>query len=341
MPVFRLYAYAVPANKNADPPTLVRGGALSDLSTLGEVVAATTSAVRTGQWTKLVLNVDPTSSNRESPVRTAILDLAFGGKDRADADAAAEGLAERLSQMMDQRTDRCLLVIAASRDNDSREVTFWTFPRDDALQFSTGDEGPSVAVVQDAFSRQSHLRKAFTANGADQGPTSFLTGQAVDLVTGGTGQLADYWIKDFLDAVLSVSEGEGSRTLARALRAAWDGTTDQSQREQFLDAAIGVRKSTRSRWSVKSFADEYLTGAAKALFLRTSEARKLRSEQFHFSLAAFDKIIKLRVLSLDNGIRVSVPFAEADDLLSFEETEAGTRVTASGLIREDKVSQRG
>ncbi len=340
MPLSRLYAYAVSAQKHVENPTPIPGGALADIRTLGDVVAATTNGVRSGLWTNVVLKVNATSGNRDSEVRTALLHLAFGSA--AQANRAAELLANRLSSVMDQRTgDGCLMVIAVERKRNSREVTMWTFPRDDALQFSTSAAGPNVAVLQDAFSRRSHLRKACRLAGPDQGSTSFLTAEAVDLVTGGPGQLADYWIKDFLDAELSVGAGEGSRTLARGLRAAWDSTSDSSQREQFHDAAIGIRASTRARWSATSFADEYLSGAAKERFLKTPDARKLRTEQFHFNRVEFDTIIKLRILDLDNKVRISVPFADADDLLTFRETDSGTRVTASGIIRGDKVAQRG
>lgn len=339
MSLFRLYAYAVPAQKNVEPPMPIRGGALGHSGALADVVNSTTTGVRQGQWAKVVFNVNSTSGNRDSPVRTAFLSLAFEG--RARADAAAASLAERLSGVMDQRAgDGCLMVIAVNKEDQVRKVTVWTFPSDEALQFSTGASGPNVSVLRDAFSRRSHLRKACRLEGIDQSPTTFLTAEAVDLVTGGPGQLAEYWISDFLDAELSVSEGEGSRALARALRAGWDATSDKSQRKQFLDAAIGVRASTRAHWSIRSFADEYLSGTAKATFLKTSDARRLRNERFRLSHAEFDKIIKLRVLDLDNGLRISAPFLEANDLLTFDATPSGTRVTATGVIRIDKVSQR-
>jgi hypothetical protein len=333
----RLYAFAVASQKNVDEPVPAQGGAIGRAGALGTVISQTTTQVRAGQWTDVRLNVDARSRDRSSEVRDAVRSLAFGSK--PDADDAATGLANRLSGVMDHRSPDCLLVIAVEAVDGGRSVTMWTFPRDEALRFSAGRGGPSVEVLRDAFSRRSHLRKAAALVGADDGRTSFLKAKAVDLVTGG-GQLAEYWISDFLDASLDLHPDSGSGALGRALRSAWDAAKTDQEREQFHDAAIAVRRSTRARWSLQEFADEYLTGEAKKRFLGAREARELGARQFRFSRDAFDRVIHFRVLRTDNGLRISAPFADADSLLDFDETADGTRVTASGMVREDKVSQR-
>jgi hypothetical protein len=92
---------------------------------------------------------------------------------------------------------------------------------------------------------------------------------------------------------------------------------------------------------MRAFAQDFLSDKARATFLRTPEATQLRAERFRFDREAFDRIVRWRVFDLDNGIKVSAPFADADRLLKFEKTPDGRRVTASGVIREEKVSQRG
>lgn len=341
MSVTRLYAYAVPSNKNLTTPAPVQGGPMTDLKTLGSVIDDATQKVRAANWLAVRLNVDATSPNRSSPYRDAVLGLAFGQKPKADASAL--GLAQRLAGLMDQRSPGgCLLVLAVRTEAGGKTVTMWTFPRDPALRFRTGAGGPTVEVLTDAFSQRSHLRKAAELKGADQGPTSFLTARAVDLISGGPGQAADYWVHDFLDAELSLAGDVGTAALALGLKAAWDTAGSDGEREQFRSAAVAVRASTQSRWSMQSFADSYLTDSAKARFLKTREAREHRAQKFQFKKDAFDLVINYRVFELKNGVYISAPFARADTVLDIKDTPQGKRVTASGVVKTDRVrKQRG
>lgn len=336
----RVYAYAVEPQKGFENPSPPRGGALTDLQTLGTVVQDATQQVRPARWINVRLNVLRDGTARTSAIRDAALNLAFGRAD--DANVAAADLATRLSTSMDRRSrGGCLLVLAVTASNDAKQVTLWTFPRDAALQFSTSQSGPNVTVLQDAFSRESHLRKAAVMSGPANDRTTFLTARVADLQSGGGGQAADYWLHDFLDAELSLSSHVGSAALGRALKAAWENSKTDSERDQFYAASVAVRTGARTRWSLSSFATEFLRDEAKAGFLRTREAREHRAEQFDLDREAFDRVVNFRILRLDNGVRISAPFAEADSLLDFEKTADGTKVTASGLVRDDRVSQRG
>jgi len=337
----RLYAYAVVAQKAVDSPAVPTGGALALTGPLGEVVEQATRQAPQRNWLGVRLNVDTSDSSRSHPVRNAAIILAFGTS--SEANSAATEVAARLSGFMDQRMKGCLLAIAVDKRDGGREVTLWTFPRDEALRLNaSGGAAPSVEVLQDAFSRRSNLRKAAVLGGADGGPTSFLTARVADLQTGGTGQTADYWIHDFLEAALSLAAGTGSRALARALKDAWDDAADEDERDQYYSAAIAARASTATRTSLTSFANGYLTGTAKARFLGTKDAREHRARQFAFDRQAFDSIANFRVLRTENGLRISAPFAAADDLLEFQDAAdgSGREVVARGTVVDDKVSAR-
>lgn len=336
----RVYAYAVEPQKGFENPSAPRGGALTDLQTLGSVVQDATQQVRAARWINVRLNVLRDGTARTSAVRDAALKLAFG--ETQDASVAAEALATRLSTCMDQRSrGGCLLVLAVASGSGAEQVTMWTFPRDAALQFSTSQAGPNVTVLKDAFSRESHLRKAAVLTGPANDRTTFLTAKVADLQSGSSAQAADYWLYDFLDAELSLSSHVGSAALGRALKTAWENSETDTERDQFYAASVAIRTGNRSRWSLTGFAEEFLRGEAKAGFLRTREAREHRGEQFDLDREAFDRVVNFRILRLENGVRISAPFAEADSLLDFERTADGTKVTASGIVRDDRVSQRG
>ena len=335
-----LYAFAIEAQKGEDPPAAPVGGPIGLVGPLGTVVDRATSRVQASNWLDVNLHVDSADPNRTHPVRVHVITLAFSSP--PERDSAAEQLALRLSISMDQRMKGCLLAISVEDLNGGRAVTLWTFPRDEALRFVAGGEGHSdVEVLQDSFSQRSHLRKAAILRGADKGTTSFLTATVADLQTGGGAGTADYWIHDFLEADLSLAAGIGSVALARGLKQAWDEAPSEDIRDDYYGAAMAIRASTATRTSLKSFADTYLIGEAKAGFLKTKEAREHRGRQFQFDAAAFERVANFRILRTANGLRISAPFADANGLLEFNDIEGGNReVVARGTVIEDKVGAR-
>jgi hypothetical protein len=236
-----------------------------------------------------------------------------------------------------------LLAIAVNNLVGGSEVTLWTFPRDDAMRFAAdGDGSPTIEVLNDAFSRRSTLRKAAILRGAGAGVTEFLGARAADLQTGGSGQSADYWIHEFLHAELSLAAGVGSQALAHALREAWESAGSEDDRDHLYAAAISVRASTTPRTSLTRFAEDYLTGSAKATFLRTKGARDCRARQFAFEVEAFDRVANFRIVRTKEGLRISAPFSAAGQLLDFADGPDGDgrRVTATGIVVDDKVAAR-
>src|SRR4051812_23140706 len=135
----RLYAYAVEAQKGVDNAVAPPGGALALVGTLGPVVEQATQQAPHRNWLEVRLNVNAGDAKRSHPIRDPALALAFGTKRQANA--AAERLAFRLSGFMDQRMKGCLLAIAVDQLDGGRQVTLWTFPRDEALQFMAGRGG--------------------------------------------------------------------------------------------------------------------------------------------------------------------------------------------------------
>jgi hypothetical protein len=336
----RLFAYSVTPQKGMTSPVAPAGGALTTTGPLGSVVSSATQKAPASSWLDVSLRVDTSTGSRAHPVRDAVIHLATASD--KDADAAALVLARRLSTCMDGRMKGCLLALAVEAMGAGYAVTLWTFPQEDALRFVHSSSASRVDVLRDVFSQTSSLRKAAVVRGSGAGPTEFLTARVVDLQTGGYGTTADYWIDNFLDAQLSLADGIGSAALARGLKAAWDAAKSQDERDQFYAAAIAIRASTASRTSLKVFADEYLTGTAKATFLKTSEARQHKARQFRFDKASFDHVVNFRVVETSNGLRISAPFADADGLLSWGPVlQDGTReVTATGVVVADKVAAR-
>jgi hypothetical protein len=114
------------------------------------------------------------------------------------------------------------------------------------------------------------LRKAALFEGKNR-KTDFIGGKVFDFQTSSQSrEVADFWIVRFLHGVLAVHGPTGTRHLARCLHEAYEKTEGLDAKEQIYSAVIAVRQSRRPRWSLREFANQYLTGAAREAFVRAA-----------------------------------------------------------------------
>src|SRR5690349_21762821 len=129
MALFRLYAYSVEPQRTVSEADFVApaGGAVATGAALRSALDAALGTARAERPTSVSLRVDPDPKVRTSPIRDAVMQVAFAVRTES-AEAAAEGLAERLSRAMDNRSPACLFLAAAYRESaatPSREVALW------------------------------------------------------------------------------------------------------------------------------------------------------------------------------------------------------------------------
>jgi hypothetical protein len=55
------------------------------------------------------------------------------------------------------------------------------------------------------------------------------------------------------------------------------------------------------RWSIQSFADEFLQGIAKQAVLDAAPNDEVREGLFEFDIPRFDKLVNLRVFEVEGG----------------------------------------
>ncbi len=252
------------------------------------------------------LQVDATT--RTSDMRDMIIDFTFGNKLKAEK--AGSALAVQLSHAMDLRSSPCLYVVAASKDDRSRALTMLTFPREEAFQFRGAAGHPSIQLLTDIFSRTSRLRKAALFEGRDL-RTDFIAGKVFDFQASSAARdVADFWIVRFLGAVLSIHGPTGTRQLARCLRTAYEEAKTPTEQEEIYSALIAVRASRRPRWSLREFANQFLTGDPRDSFLAAAPNRETLDSSFDFDRATFDDVLNFRIFGLNTGVFVSSPLGE-------------------------------
>ena len=307
MELFRIHAFAVIPQKTADEKSPPNGGAYPVNAEIRAVLENLFVSSKLSTQASVDFRVDGKTNlqERKNAVRDLIMEFVFGTPPKARV--AAQSVATRLAESMDERSPPTLLMLTASRNGSDCRMTMWAFPQDEAFQFRASKSGAKIKLLSDIFSRSSRLRKAALFEGR-QRQTDFWTGRILDVQsTGGFGKAADYWITDFLDCRFGLEGEAGTRLLVDHVKVTYDSVVGEDDRDQLHSAMVAIRTSPQKTWSLTQFANRYLQGEAKRAFLQSIPA-EMRNLSFKFQRDVFEKKLNFRVFHLENDIYVSAPF---------------------------------
>jgi len=336
MDLLRLHAYEVVPQRLAKAPTPPRGGAFAAPAEFKKSLDEFFTKSKLDKQPSIDFRPEHTgngSGTRSNSVRDSVLSYCFDPAPTAKQ--AALKLATKLGSSMDARSAFTLLLLSAYQDGNRRRLVLWAFPKDEPFHFTTTGERAKVKILKDAFSRNSTFRKAALYEG-ERSDTSFWSGRVIDKHhQNGFAGAADYWVSDFLNSRSSLAGPAGTRLLARCLRTAYDGSESLTDREQISDAIVAVRASNRTRWSMRSFANEYLSGDIKTAFLE-SAPQETRTTPFTLQKPEFEEKLNFRVFRLADDVRVSAPFGVIGQSVKISGGRQRT-LTCKGTIVGEKV----
>ncbi len=336
MELFKVHAFAVDPSRTSDEDALAQGGAINITPAIVHALARNYSAAKFNQ--RAVVDFEMDIQARSNEIRDEI--LAYGFEEDQLADKAASVLASKLSEAMDLRSKPNLFVLTALREDDKRRVVLWMFPRDTALQFTSGNGGPTLEVLTDIFSQTSRLRKAAKFEGRNI-RTNFLTGRILDFQTSYEAlDIADFWRVRFLQCTFGLAGEAGTKLLADALREATDSAITTEEKEQLFAAMAAIRNSPKSRWSLSEFADTYLQGNTKQVFLDAIPTESTRVSTFDLDREVLDSVLRFRIFSLDTGVFVSSPLAEVGESVSLMGDENERQLECRGTVLDQKVRKQ-
>lgn len=330
------YAYEV-APQQAAP---YQGGEIPISPALQGSLDRTFDRSRITDAPAVTFDIDMTSPTRAHRVRDATLAIAF---DATAQPALVEGLAASLAAAMDNRSKPSLFMVSVHEAPTAgrRRLLLWTFPQQEVFNLTMRGGHPNLELLE-AFNRESTLRKAAFVEGANDS-TGMLTARVLDLQSTATDRrVADFWIVDFLEAHMQMSDREGTQLLARAFRAAYEKTKDDVAARDELTAAIAaIRLPTEQRWSIEGITTRFLGDVASAPFLAATRPEERRAE-FSVEHDRFDQLIQYRRFTLTNGIVVSAPFAEIDvpGGVTITKQDGGWWLQLDAEIEEEQVRTR-
>jgi hypothetical protein len=335
MVLFRVNAYSVSPSRREDPPLEPEGGAIAINANLRQVIDDNLKSASLNKRTSVNFQLD--TKTRTNATRDSIISYAFGKP--AAAQNAAKTLARRLSAAMDLRSDPCLLVIAALREDDERDVTLWTFPRDEAFRLHRGRSGPSIEVLTDIFSQSSNLRKAASFQGK-QLRNHFFSGRVLDFQSSSSSrEVADFWISRFLECRLGILGDAGTRMLSRMFQESFEKTSDLEEKEALFGAVMALRHSPQTRLSLQDVAEDYLDGLVRERFISSVPNPESLTSVFDFKREVFDSSLQFRIFQLESGVFVSAPLTEIGQSVQVSEGERRT-LSCEGEIVDERLRRR-
>lgn len=335
---FKIHAYEVVPQRLQETAADPRGGAFAAEAAFKAELAKYLEKSKLPSRPEIAFRfADKTKAGiKAHAVRKNIISYCFGQP--STAKKASLDLARRLGRSMDDRSQYTLLMFVAYKgeeDDSFRRLVMWAFPKDEPFQFMAKNGTSKIEIPKNIFSRSSSFKKGSLYEGRDN-DSSFLSGLVIDRQAENSwGTAAAYWVSDFLDSQFTLNGVAGTRLLARNLKETHEDLTEQADRNQITDSIRAAFTSTKRRWSLKTYADEYLTDRAKKTFLEKAPTETVNLK-FDFDKSEFEEKVQLRVFRLDSDVVVSAPFSTINNSVKLTGKDKD-QIRVTGTIVEEKV----
>lgn len=331
----RAFAYEV--SPKQDTPFV--GGVVRVSPELQAALDATYDRSRVDSAPAVTLHVEASDAKRSHPVRDVAVGIAFRD---APADIV-EPLAARLASILDYRSKPSLLMVTVHDGShpDSRRVVIWMLPQQQVFNLRSR-YGTNRLEVLEGFNRESTLRKIAVIEGADN-LQSMLTARVLDLQASAVERaIADFWVEKFLDARLQMSDKEGTRNIARALRQVFSECKgDHDALEQVSTTISLLRRAPGARTSATEIANSYLSEPVGTMFLAGLRPEECQAA-FRIDVPTLEDAVQFRRFVLASQVVVSAPFSEvgADGAVTIEDVAGSLVLHAHGEVVEQQVRTR-
>ena len=149
--------------------------------------------------------------------------------------------------------------------------------------------------------------------------------------------MADFWIVNFLDARLAVSDQAATLLLANVLKRTHENLEDPMSRMQIFAAAVALKTNSGRRWTFQRLAREFFDDEVQKVFLGAIAAGNIHVTQaFGLDTDILDRQLNFRAFELETGVLVSAPFAEVGQSVKVEQSH----LSVAGTIRSDHIKGR-
>jgi hypothetical protein len=252
-------------------------------------------------------------------------------------------LAKRLQDVTTGKSGLGLLFFTLGlNDGGEHKLVISRFPADEGVLAERAGTSLEVSFVEKIFMKNAHAYKSALYVGGSY-DHDFWDGAAIDRQIN-VGNLADYWIRDFLRSDFKITAKTGTKQLALALREATATLTNEKDKAQLVNAAQLVPNLNGQAITVDDFAKRFaLTKPVREALIKHLPNEQIAKATFKFDTEEFSKHVRYTSKELDSGAILTAPSEKFDTCFTTKkvaESDGELEFSTRGKIVSERLKGR-
>jgi hypothetical protein len=250
-----------------------------------------------------------------------------------------QSIAHRMSSVTTNRSKLGLLFLILGRENNIHKLVISRFPADiGILAEELDDESLQVEYIERIFMKNTTKYKAALYQGISF-DADFNVGMVADKQL--SGEMADYWIRDFLNSDFQTTSKEGTKNFAKALREAARKADIVDIKMEIVGVCLLAQNFDGRSFSVNQLIDSCnLSEDARQYIVRALPNEGISDDVFVFDHGEFLKHASYSSTEFDNGSIVLAPsnkFEECFEIETLDKEKHEYRYSTEGRIVDNKI----
>ncbi len=337
MPITNIESYLVYPGKNMENPPEVKGASLPLSGRL---------------FTMLSVIFEKSNLECDIPIR---FQMAQNGSKQNDVQdhliiyidnpSLVNGLflANRLRDFTTHKPGLGLFFIILGNENDQTKILLSRFPADVGVLAEPVGNSIQVEYIEKIFMKNAKSYKSALFEGNSR-ENDFWSGFATDRQLNQENEVADYWIKGFLNSDFITTSKEGTRRFAIALRTASKKAPDLNTKNELVSLSILAAGLNRTTLSINEIFNRFsLSTEARNSILTELSYPTLAADAFQFDHEEFLCHAAYSSVELNNGGIMLAPPDQFNNCFHKEvidEESLRYRFTTEGQIVDERVRGR-
>lgn len=253
---------------------------------------------------------------------------------------ASQRLAHALALATDNRSRVGLMLVLVGGSNGVNRVAIWKYPSDESITAHFSNGAIQLELIKDAFTHHSEHFKAAIFEGT-KAKTSFWEGKVEDRqsLNSKYGEVAKFWINDFLLARPSLSDTVGTKQIISLVKAMALRERNAVIKDQLFSSLTTLKSRSGEPISFAVFADNYLPKDRRQSFLDKARFHGL-DNVFRVDADVMDYEFAVRQIQLHNHATVTAPDKTFDQIVRIARPKRtgsdsngdGVTITVTGII---------
>lgn len=253
-----------------------------------------------------------------------------------------EEIAIRLRDVTTKVPGIGLLFLIIGKNNNSTKLVISRFPAEQGILAGTNEGKLEIEFLEKIFMKNSLSYKAVLYEFSPESESNFWQGTATDKQRNYGSEIANYWIKDFLNSDYRTTSVAGTRRFVNALRIAINEAKGLAVKQELMGLSTLAKGFHKRSCSINEILTTFKISDESKSYLTSqfSKNSNLLDDIFEIDQAEFINHAPHRSIELDTGAIVMAPTEKYDELIKVEKVgDQGIRckVSTEGEIIDERL----